>query len=191
MPELPEVETVKRVLEPIVKDRKIVKIDVLRMSIVNNQAEPFISYFENEQFLSISRIGKFLIFHLTNDKVLISHLRMEGKYIELSEDEDNTKYAHTVFNDDLTGRDIIEIIRPHLTKENLYELGPIEKYEVDCTNLNINEKKLIVGKITNTDDIVFCYPSKRVLMELEKEEDYEPKVNQLSTMTKFKNKYNI
>ena len=49
MPELPEVETVKRVLEPIVKDRKIVKIDVLRMSIVNNQAEPFISYFENEQ----------------------------------------------------------------------------------------------------------------------------------------------
>ena len=81
MPELPEVETVKRVLEPIVKNRKIVKIDILRTTIVNNQADEFVSYFKGEQFLSISRIGKFLIFHLTNDKVLVSHLRMEGKYI--------------------------------------------------------------------------------------------------------------
>ena len=73
MPELPEVETVKRVLEPIVKNRKIEKIDILRATIVNKQANEFVSYFENEQFLSISRIGKFLIFHLTNEKVLISH----------------------------------------------------------------------------------------------------------------------
>ena len=98
MPELPEVETVKRVLEPIVKDRKIVKIDILRATIVNNQADEFVSYFEKEQFLSISRIGKFLIFHLTNNKVLISHLRMEGKYIELLEEDENTKYARVVFH---------------------------------------------------------------------------------------------
>ena len=98
MPELPEVETVKRVLEPIVTNRKIIKIDVLRASIVNNQADAFISYFENEKFLSLSRIGKFLIFHLTNDKVLISHLRMEGKYIELLENDPNTKYARVVFH---------------------------------------------------------------------------------------------
>ena len=83
MPELPEVETVKRVLTPIVINHKITKIDVLRATIVNNQTNAFISYFENETFLNITRIGKFLIFHLTNDKVLISHLRMEGQYIEL------------------------------------------------------------------------------------------------------------
>ena len=87
MPELPEVETVKRVLLPIVKDRTIKKIEVLRKSIVNNKEEEFISYYTNERFLDISRIGKFLIFHLTNDKVLISHLRMEGKYIELLEED--------------------------------------------------------------------------------------------------------
>ena len=98
MPELPEVETVKRVLTPIVKDRKIVKIDILRATIVNNQADEFVSFFEKEQFLSISRIGKFLIFHLTNSKVLISHLRMEGKYIELLEEDENTKYARVVFH---------------------------------------------------------------------------------------------
>ena len=98
MPELPEVETVKRVLTPIVKNRKIVKIDVLRATIVNNQAKEFVSYFEGETFKEISRIGKFLIFHLSNNKVLVSHLRMEGKYIELLENEENTKYARVVFH---------------------------------------------------------------------------------------------
>ena len=81
MPELPEVETVKRVLLPIVKGRTIKGVDILRKSIVNNLEEEFISFIKNETVLDMSRIGKFLIFHLTNEKVLISHLRMEGKYI--------------------------------------------------------------------------------------------------------------
>ena len=135
MPELPEVETVKRVLEPIVKGRKIVKIDVLRATIVNNRAETFIPYFESEQFLSISRIGKFLIFHLTNDKVLISHLRMEGKYIELLENEDNTKYARVVFHLDNNhklcyddsrsfGRMIISNEKDYRNEKEITKLGP-------------------------------------------------------------------
>lgn len=98
MPELPEVETVKRVLLPIVKDRTILSIDVLRKTIVNNQEDDFIKYYQNEKFLDITRIGKFLIFHLTNNKVLISHLRMEGKYIELLESDENTKYARVIFH---------------------------------------------------------------------------------------------
>lgn len=135
MPELPEVETVKKVLEPIVKGRKIVKIDVLRATIVNNQAETFIPYFENEQFLSISRIGKFLIFHLTNDKVLISHLRMEGKYIELLENEENTKYARVVFHLDNNhklcyddsrsfGRMIMSNEKDYRNEKEVAKLGP-------------------------------------------------------------------
>ena len=98
MPELPEVETVKRVLLPIVKGRTITKIDINRKTIVNNKEEEFVSYYTNEKFLEISRIGKFLIFHLTNNKVLISHLRMEGKYIELLESDKDTKYARVVFH---------------------------------------------------------------------------------------------
>lgn len=98
MPELPEVETVKRVLLPIVKDRTILSINVLRKTIVNNKEKEFISYYQNEKFLDITRIGKFLIFHLTNNKVLISHLRMEGKYIELLENEADTKYARVIFH---------------------------------------------------------------------------------------------
>ena len=99
MPELPEVETVKNVLKPIVIGKTIKKIDVLRSSIIKNETiDYFVNGLENETFLDITRIGKFLIFHLSHDKVMISHLRMEGKYFEVDEKEENTKYARVVFH---------------------------------------------------------------------------------------------
>ena len=135
MPELPEVETVKRVLTPIVNKRTIKRIEILRSSIVNNKDEKFIDYFTNETFLDITRIGKFLIFHLTNDKVLISHLRMEGKYIELDENEPNTKYARVIFHLDNNhklcyddsrsfGRMIISDEDSYLKEKEIAKLGP-------------------------------------------------------------------
>ena len=98
MPELPEVETVKSVLEKVVNGRTIQKIEILRPSSVPGDKEQFVSSLTGEKFLRMSRIGKFLIFHLTNDKVIISHLRMEGKYYELDEKEANTKYARVVLH---------------------------------------------------------------------------------------------
>lgn len=98
MPELPEVETVKTVLEKVVIGRTIKDIEVLRYNAIHGDKEEFISRLKEEKFLSMSRIGKFLIFHLSNDKVIISHLRMEGKYYELEEKEGNSKYARLVIH---------------------------------------------------------------------------------------------
>ena len=151
MPELPEVETVKRVLLPIVKDCTIKKIEVLRKSIVNNKEDEFISYYTNERFLDISRIGKFLIFHLTNDKVLISHLRMEGKFIELLEEDANTKYARVVFHLDNNhklcyddsrsfGRMIINDESNYRNEKELSKLGP-EPFDVSDVSFLVNKTK--------------------------------------------------
>lgn len=96
MPELPEVETVKRLLEKIVTNRTITDIKVLRKNNVKNDPDIFVNSLKGETFLSMSRIGKFLIFHLSHDKVIVSHLRMEGKYYELDKDEPNTKYSRVV-----------------------------------------------------------------------------------------------
>lgn len=98
MPELPEVETVKRVLEKVVIGRTITKIDVLRKSAIQGDEKDFVKSVIGEKYLSMSRVGKFLIFHLTNDKVIISHLRMEGKYYELDEKDTNTKYSRVVIH---------------------------------------------------------------------------------------------
>ena len=151
MPELPEVETVKRVLLPIVKGRTIVKIDINRKTIVNNKEDEFVSYYTNEKFIDITRIGKFLIFHLTNDKVLISHLRMEGKYIELLESDEDTKYARVVFHLDNNhklcyddsrsfGRMIINDEKHYKEEKELAKLGP-EPFYVDNVSGLINKTK--------------------------------------------------
>ena len=97
MPELPEVETIKNVLNSFIKNRKINSIDVLRESIILGDKEEFVNILTNETFLYVSRIGKYLIFHLTNDKVIISHLRMEGKYFDYDINEENTKHARVIF----------------------------------------------------------------------------------------------
>ena len=153
MPELPEVETVKRVLLPIVKGRTIKSVEVLRKSIVNGLEDEFISFIKNETVLDMSRIGKFLIFHLTNDKVLISHLRMEGKYIELLESEDNTKYARVVFYldnghklcyDDSRsfGRMVMSNEKDYLNEKEIAKLGP-EPFDVkDVSPLLEKAKKI-------------------------------------------------
>ena len=98
MPELPEVETVKNLLNKIVINRCIKSIDVLRSSNIEGDPTTFTNTLIGKTFKNVTRIGKFLIFHLSDDIVIISHLRMEGKYYEYEECEPNSKYARVVFH---------------------------------------------------------------------------------------------
>ncbi len=100
MPELPEVETIKNVLTKIVIGHKITRIEVIRKQTIEGDPNEFVNSLTGESFLSMSRIGKYLIFHLSNDRVIISHLRMEGKYYEFFENEEDSKYAKVVFHFD-------------------------------------------------------------------------------------------
>ena len=80
MPELPEVETVRRVLESWCLNKTVKKVYVYYSPIVNNvSSEEFNSKLVNQNILEVDRKGKFLIFKL-NDYSLVSHLRMEGKW---------------------------------------------------------------------------------------------------------------
>ena len=97
MPELPEVETIKNLLKPQLVNHKIIRVDILREKTILGDPNVFKSSLEGEMFLDVSRIGKYLIFHLTNEIVFISHLRMEGKYFEYYKDEPNTKHARVIF----------------------------------------------------------------------------------------------
>lgn len=80
MPELPEVETVRRALEPRVKGLTIASVDIhLPRMIRTHTALEFASIVKNQTIQSIQRRGKHLIFVL-DDGYVLSHLRMEGKY---------------------------------------------------------------------------------------------------------------
>ncbi len=97
MPELPEVETIKNNLLNIVKNKKIIDVKVLRDSTILNDKIEFINSIKNKTIKDITRIGKFLIFHLDDDVCFLSHLRMEGKYYQFKKEEKDSKYARVVF----------------------------------------------------------------------------------------------
>jgi formamidopyrimidine-DNA glycosylase len=88
MPELPEVETIKRALEKKLLDKKIISLKVNNSKVIK---EPALSEFKKqivgEKIKKIRRRGKLLIIELKKDKFLIIHLRITGwlKYGKVEE----------------------------------------------------------------------------------------------------------
>lgn len=92
MPELPEVETVVRILNTFVPNKTIKDVVVYREKSIPMPVSDFKNALIGETFLPTTRKGKHIIFHLTNNKVIVSHLRMEGKYFESSVDATPDKH---------------------------------------------------------------------------------------------------
>lgn len=99
MPELPEVETVRRSLMDLIIGKKIKQVNVYYERIIKSDIEEFKKLLVGETFLDIDRYGKFLIFIL-NHYIIVSHLRMEGKYFlkKSIEDEAKEKHEHIIFS---------------------------------------------------------------------------------------------
>lgn len=96
MPELPEVETVRKTLIPLVVGKTIVDVQAPYPKIIRNLSfSHFRGMLINETFLDIKRKGKFLIF-VFNNHLLVSHLRMEGKYFYKTNQE-LEKHEHVIF----------------------------------------------------------------------------------------------
>lgn len=79
MPELPEVTTIIRLLSPSVLNKTISKVDVFYKNLIKSDYDIFTKEIINKTINSITRTGKFIVFHLSENYRLIVHLRMEGK----------------------------------------------------------------------------------------------------------------
>ncbi|MGM9859109.1 MAG: DNA-formamidopyrimidine glycosylase [Bacilli bacterium] len=97
MPELPEVETVKEILKKILIGSKINKVMIFYERMILSPIKDFEKSLINKEIIDVSRKGKFLIIHFEDKTVLITHLRMEGKFIERKANEDVSSYARVVF----------------------------------------------------------------------------------------------
>ena len=97
MPELPEVETVRRILEKRYVGKKIIDVDILYPKMIHSPIEEFKANIEGQTITSISRKGKYLFINFSNEYSLISHLRMEGKYVLREKNEELSKYTKVVF----------------------------------------------------------------------------------------------
>ncbi|WP_059103827.1 DNA-formamidopyrimidine glycosylase [Shouchella shacheensis] len=98
MPELPEVETVRRTLSALVIGKQIAAVDVGWSNMIKepDDVEIFKTMLVGQTIRRIERRGKFLLFKL-DGLVLVSHLRMEGRYGLFSKGEERTKHTHVVF----------------------------------------------------------------------------------------------
>lgn len=97
MPELPEVETVRRGLLKIAAGRKISGIDVYYGKTITNDVEKFRQALIGQTITTVDRRGKYLLFRFTNDLTMVSHLRMEGKYFNQPIGGPIDKHTHVVF----------------------------------------------------------------------------------------------
>jgi len=79
LPELPEVESIKNGLRPLVAGRRITAVEVFRAGAVKSlPVEDFCRGLAGNRILGVERRGKFLIFPLDDRRYLIAHLRMTG-----------------------------------------------------------------------------------------------------------------
>lgn len=131
MPELPEVETVRTILERNVINKTIVNVIVRYDKIIQNiNKDDFINNLQNQTFIALKRKGKYLICELT-DYYLIVHLRMEGKFFFMH-NEPLSIHDHIIFkfNDsELRYNDTRKFGTMHLFKkdEDIYNIYPLNK----------------------------------------------------------------
>ncbi len=88
MPELPEVETVRRGLSPVMEGARIVRVEQRRANLRTPFPTGFVARLEGATVTALSRRAKYLLLDLSTDEVLIAHLGMSGSFrIRLPEAE--------------------------------------------------------------------------------------------------------
>lgn len=153
MPELPEVETVRKGLVSLVKGKTIAKVDVYWPRIVEfPEVDIFKQQLVGERIETVDRRGKYLIFHFTHYE-MVSHLRMEGKYEFYKEATPLDKHSHVrfIFTDgsELVYHDVRKFGRMALLRKGtaqdykgLKQLGPEPTAEnFDLTDFKAQLKK--------------------------------------------------
>src|SRR5438105_2415876 len=154
MPELPEVEHVVRALRRVVVGRTIVATEIRLPKLIGpTSAAVFKRKLKNLRITGVSRRGKFILMELDSDRILAVHLRMTGKFLYLTGDDEVPKHTHAIFYLDndrrLVFRDqrqfgVMKLIaRARLAKtKGIRELAP-EPLSDDFSSAYLNE---IVGR---------------------------------------------
>ncbi len=101
MPELPEVETVKSGLAPVLVGNRLLRITPRRSDLRRPLPYDFGQKLTNKLVLSITRRGKFLLVLLEDNTVWLSHLGMSGRFkIYEGEPPPEETHDHITFETD-------------------------------------------------------------------------------------------
>ena len=106
MPELPEVESLRLGLNRKLSKSKIKSVQIIKPKLVSGngtlrkiskkKTEEFIKEITGEKILNIKRIAKNLIIELSNEKILIVHLKMTGQLVFVDKKKNKTLGGHPI-----------------------------------------------------------------------------------------------
>lgn len=98
MPELPEVELVARALDRLVSNQRIAGARLLRPGLApETPPAVFARRLRQSRIEHVTRRGKHILFRLDRPLVIISHLRMTGRFLLLPPAAALPKHTHAVF----------------------------------------------------------------------------------------------
>jgi len=113
MPELPEVETVRRGLAPVLVGHSFKRVEQRRADLRFPLPQNFGARLRGRKVVSLERRGKYLIAHLSGGEVLLMHLGMSGRFtvhvpakpgktaggrVSTAQSHANPKHDHVVFH---------------------------------------------------------------------------------------------
>lgn len=140
MPELPEVETVRRGLEPVLAGRRFKKVEQRRPDLRFPLPERFTERLEGRKVDRLERRAKYILAHLDSGEVLTMHLGMTGRFTvsgpktkkgqpgkfhhDAGEDE---KHDHVVFDME-GGRRVVFNDARRFGLMDLWPAGELETY---------------------------------------------------------------
>ncbi len=127
MPELPEVETIRRQLAPALRGKRIERLEVIDSKWGSPiAASELAGLIESRTIEQLSRRGKYLIFDLGDELYLICHLRMTGNF--LYDAEPDVAYQRALF--ELGGGHTLRFTDPRRfgTAEVIIGAGALDEY---------------------------------------------------------------
>ncbi len=100
MPELPEVETLRRDIDREFANKRIRKVEVTRARSVRRHDSPkdFVARVEGRKLVGTRRRGKYLLLKLDNADILVAHMGMSGQLLRASPKDPLGKHTHVVFS---------------------------------------------------------------------------------------------
>ena len=98
MPELPEVETVRRGLVSLVKGYKIVGAHDLHPRALKPESIAPLKSIQGAKIIDLNRRGKFLWFVLDRPQVLVAHLGMSGQFLIHQQGHPRAKHVRAQFD---------------------------------------------------------------------------------------------
>ena len=171
MPELPEVETIRRSLLPILAGRKICKVEIYNDVVIESKNPDDFAALAGAEVTDINRRGKYLLFDIVqNGKplIMVAHMRMTGKLLFDSEERPIAKHEHVRFLFDDGSQLVFEDVRrfgrlwlvspdelPNVSGLNTLALEPLDDgFTVEYFTENLKRKKKSNAKGTLLDQHV-------------------------------------